>query len=251
MGTGKGSRNFMGAWSYIRLFFVGLENLLYNAMLFFYELFLFGTRPWWWRLRLACSRRYLFTSLFRIVKTESRDAAYPEENFTYGETPCVTVQAMLREAGHRPGGLFVDLGCGRGMAAFYAHYLGGMKAHGYDLIPTFIRNARAIANELDAGDVSFFQKDIMESDISKAQIVYVAGTTFSDAFVKRLNVKLRQAPPDACVITLSYSLPERYFNLYREQVLLFSWGRTHVYYHRRRKRPKLHPQDPGSPHKDV
>lgn len=218
----------------IELAWVGLINLFYNLGLALYETLLFGLNPWWWSLRFNFFRRYVFLRLYGLVMSESARLKHPEENFIYGETPCVTVKNILEIVEVKKGDVFIDLGAGRGLAAFYANLLFGMESHGYELLPTFVRNARKIAVDMNLDNVKFHEKDILEADLSGAKVIYIAGTTFPDKFVKKLSRKLRSAPDGAVIITLSYNLPNRWFNLYREMELYFSWGKTHVYFHRRR-----------------
>lgn len=219
---------------FFELFYIGILNIFYNLGLALYETVKFGRHRWWWKLRFNFFKNYFLRRLKNIITAESAQKKYPLENFIYGETPCVTVKTILENANCKPGDLFIDLGCGRGLAVFYAHYLKDLKAYGYEILPTFVRKARRIKQSLDLRRVKFFEKDILKADLSKACLVYVAGTTFTDEFISRLNDKLRQAPAGCVIVTLSYPLPEDDFCLFRQQVLYFTWGKSHVYYHRRR-----------------
>jgi len=218
----------------IELVFIGFGNLFYNLGMTIYETFLFGGRSWWWKIRFQYFINYIFSRTNWIVRRESPEFDYPEENFIYGETPCFTVKNILDAIECEPGDLFVDLGCGRGLTVFYAHFLKGLTTRGYELLPAFVRKARKIANSIDDEGVKFFENDVLDADLSGAKIVYIAGTTFPDDFIRKLNRKLREAPPGCHIVTLSYHLPDKYFNLYREMLLYFSWGKSHVYFHKRR-----------------
>jgi len=210
--------------------------MFYRIWLNIYELFHFGTKSWWWKVRFLFLVNYFFFSTYRTVKKESAEFEYCDGNFIYGETPCITVKRILDCVEYMPGDIFIDLGSGRGMVVFYAYFLGNLETRGYELIPSFIRKSRKIADSLGADKIHFFQEDILEADISKAKIIFIAGTTFPEDFIAILNRKLRQATEGSTIITLSYKLPDSFFNLYRESILDFSWGRSHVYFHRRRNK---------------
>lgn len=218
------------------LLLIGIANLLFNLGLALYESLVFGRYSWWWKIRLGFLKQYFLSGTYGLVKREAKDYRYPLANFIYGETPCFTLKQILEACNAKPGGYFVDLGSGRGLTVFYAHYLKDMKASGYELLPTFVRKARNIAAFLKQKKIKFHQEDILKADISKADIIYIAGTTFPDSFIQKLNRKLRSAPLGCYVVTLSYSLPEKYFNLYKEAELYFTWGKTYVYFHKRRNR---------------
>ena len=222
----------------IELFFVGVGNYFYNLGLTIYELFIFGLKPWWWKVKILYFLIYFFSWTHTIVQSERQEFDYGEDNFIYGETPCITVKKILEVIDYKPGDVFIDLGSGRGFTVIYAHYLGGLKTRGYELIPSFVRKARKITESLKTDDIKFYQKDILKADIRDARIVFVAGTTFPDDFIKKLNRKLRGLKDGAIVVTLSYPLPDKYFVLYREMELFFSWGKATVYFHRRRDRKK-------------
>ncbi|MFP4498305.1 MAG: hypothetical protein ACLFQV_08855 [Vulcanimicrobiota bacterium] len=219
---------------FFELLFVGVVNMVYNLFLSLYENILFARNKWWRQLRWEFARNYLLAQIKNIVSTESSEFNYAEDNFIYGETPCITVKQMLDNLDVEPGDLFVDLGSGRGLTVFYAHFLKKLQAHGYELLPSFIRKARNIKNNLGIKDVKFFQKDFLYANLKEARVVYIAGTTFDEELTGKLIKLLKSAKKGTYIITLSYPLPEKNFILFREQVLLFSWGKTHVYYHKKR-----------------
>jgi SAM-dependent methyltransferase len=208
--------------------------MFYNFGLSVYEFFIFGRDLGWLNLRFQYFREYFFTRIRSIVLKESQSVGYSEDNFIYGETPCITIREILEIAGAKPGDEFIDLGCGRGLTVFYAYYLKKLKAAGYDLIPTFINKAHKIKSSLKVNGIEFFKEDLLKADISSAKIVYVAGTTFSDDFIELLTKKLHQVPKGAVIVTLSYPLSSVRFSLFREQQLYFSWGKNTVYFHKKK-----------------
>ncbi|MCE1249066.1 MAG: class I SAM-dependent methyltransferase [Firmicutes bacterium] len=221
---------------FLELIWIGFANLFFNLWLSLYETLLFGGKLSWWKLRLQFFLNYFFSRVNWIVKRESTEFEYDEENFIYGETSCLAMKKILETLKFKKGDLFVDLGSGRGLACFYANFLYGLKTAGYELIPSFVRKARNIASNLKLTDVNFYQEDILEANISKAKIIFIAGTTFPLSFIGKMSRKLTEAKPGTIVLTLSYNLPDKYFNLYREMSLPFSWGTSTVFFHIRRNK---------------
>jgi SAM-dependent methyltransferase len=219
---------------YFSLIFIGIINLIYNTGIFFVELFYFGSKSWWWRLNYQYFLHYLFTNTNRLIRQESSTTGYPDENFIYGETPCITVRNMIKISCRSRDCLFIDLGCGRGRTVFYYHFLTGSNARGYEIIPTFTTKAERIREKLRVKDVEFINMDILDADISDACLVYVAGTTFSDKFTDKLNNRLQELPEGTVIITLSSSLPSTSFEQFEKKKMFLSWGKSTVYFHRKK-----------------
>jgi hypothetical protein len=215
------------------LVIIGIGNLFYDVVLFIYQSIIFGFKMWWWKFHFYLFIEYLF-GYHWIARRDGKLQNYDPENFIYGETPCITVKMMLRELDINPGDIFIDLGCGRGLPVFYARFLFGLKSVGYDLLPTFIDKAKWMSFLLRMENIDFICGDSLKADLSDARVIYAATTAYPGNFRALLIEKLREAPPGSYIITLSYPLPEKYFNLYKQEKLFFSWGKADVYYHLRR-----------------
>jgi len=170
----------------------------------------------------------------RIANKEARKLPLDRDNYICGETPCITLRAILRNLEIRPGDLFIDLGCGRGMTVYYARLLFDMKARGYDLIATFILKARLINCFLQISDVEFIEDTILNADLGDARVVYIVPTTYSPDFFEEVNKKLLEVPAGSYIVSVSRPLQEEHYELIRKEIHLYSWGRSPVYYHVRK-----------------
>jgi len=144
------------------------------------------------------------------------------------------LRTILRNLDIKPGDLFIDLGCGRGMTVYYARLLFDMKARGYDLIATFILKARLINCFLRISSVEFIEDNILNADLGNAKVVYIVPTTFSPDFLEKVNKKLQEVPAGSYIVSVSRPLQEEHHELIRKESLLYSWGRTTVYFYVRK-----------------
>jgi SAM-dependent methyltransferase len=159
---------------------------------------------------------------------------HSRDNYICGETPCITLRTILRNLDIKPGDLFIDLGCGRGQTVYYARLLFDMKAAGYDLIATFILKAKLINCFLKISGVDFIMDNILNAELGSAKVVYIVPTTFAADFLEEVNNKLQEAPPGAYIVSVTRPLDESRYELIRKDSLLYSWGRSPVYYYVRK-----------------
>jgi len=210
-----------------------LISLIYDTVLFIYESFVFGSRIWWWRLNLYYFLEYLW-GFHRIANKEAHSLPHDKDNYICGETPCITFRTILRNLEIKPGDLFIDLGCGRGQTVYFARLLFDMKAKGYDLISTFILKAGLINCFLKINNVEFINDNILNVDLGAAKAVYIVPTTFTADFMEKINKKLLEVHSGSYIISVSRPLQEEHYELIRKESLLYSWGRTAVYYYVRK-----------------
>jgi SAM-dependent methyltransferase len=213
---------------------LGIASLIYDLLLFILQSFIFGGKVWWWRLNLYYGLEY-FWGVHRIANREAKALARDRDDFIYGETPCISFRAMMKNLDFAPGDLYVDLGCGRGQTVFYAQILYGLRARGCDLITQFIEKARLINCFLKIKNIEFFTRDMLHSDISDAKIILVVPTTFTDDLLARLTDKLKEAPAGSYIISVSRHMEGEHLELLKEEPLWFSWGRSPVYFYLRRE----------------
>ncbi len=219
---------------FFRLLYLLTTNTLYNFVLFWREFWVFRKCSWWRKVKFEFFKAYPYQNYYQTPQKLPLVTEQNSRNFIYGETPCLTVSRMLSRIEYSPGDHFIDLGCGRGLTLFYAHFLGKLQCTGYDLVPDFIRKANKIKENLNLKNVYFINKNLLDADLSSASIIYIAGTTFTDDQVNRLTETLARAPCGCKVITLSYDLKDERFELKEEFKSWFSWGSSHVLIHERR-----------------
>lgn len=213
---------------------MSVVSLLYDSLLFIYQSFIFGRRLWWWRLNLYYALEYML-GIHRVANRESKSLQLAADNFICGETPCITLKRIVENCAYQPGDTFIDLGCGRGQTVFFARLMFNLKARGYELIPTFVTKARLINFLLKTDRVEFFHRNILDADLQDAKIVYIVPTTFTEDFLERVSQKLREVPAGSFIVSASRPLDEAHFELFRQDRLLYSWGKSAVYYYLRKK----------------
>ncbi|MEN3014872.1 MAG: methyltransferase domain-containing protein [bacterium] len=188
---------------------------------------------------------YLEISKYKLPKAE---------NYTYGETPYITMYKIIRDVGSVVdigGRFFVDLGCGVGKTVFTAKIMFNLKSIGVDNISTFIQKANRIKNLLgklvvSAQDLEFIKADIEEylSDqfdkiCKERMFIYIPSTAFEEDFFCRIVEKIVSKAYNCLIVTLSKSIPKsiRQLALSSNKTLIllfsrsyyFSWGRNRVY----------------------
>ena len=90
----------------------------------------------------------------------------------YVPTPGIVVEAMLSMAEVDEGDLLYDLGCGDGRIVITAAKTYGSRGVGIDIDPQRIKECNENARREDVLDkVEFFQRDLFETDFSKASVV--------------------------------------------------------------------------------
>jgi SAM-dependent methyltransferase len=213
---------------------MSIVSLIYDSLLFIYQSFIFGHRIWWWRLNLYYALEYLL-GVHRVANRESKTLSLSPDNFICGETPCLTLRTIVENCECKPGDTFIDLGCGRGQTVFFARLMFNLKARGYELIPTFVTKARLINCFLKIDHVEFIHSTVLDADLQDAKIVYIVPTTFTEDFLEQVNRKLREAPAGAFIVSASRPLDEEHFELLKKDRLLYSWGKSAVYYYVRKK----------------
>jgi SAM-dependent methyltransferase len=216
------------------LLFIGITNPIYNLVLGVKECFHYGRYRWWWKLRSRLFLLYLLDSPFNVIKREGPRAAVAIENLIYGETPCLTMKKILREIDLSPEDHFVDLGCGRGLTAFFVHFYYGIPVTGIEIIPTFILRAQKLTKHWGIKKIRFLRENlawVTKEQLQPGTIFYLTSTTFGEELLDKIVLRLETLPIGVRLITLSEAIPSDQFRLLSNKTYYFSWGRTEVYFH--------------------
>ncbi|MEW6734074.1 MAG: hypothetical protein AB1489_22290 [Acidobacteriota bacterium] len=219
---------------FFKLLFIGIFNLFYNLVLGIWECCCLARFGWWWRLRAVFLLYYITDSPFGVIKREGQRAPVAQQNLIYGETPCLTIRDILAELCPQDGDHFVDLGCGRGLVAFFVRFYYRIPVTGVDVIPTFINRAGRIAHRLSLSGIDFMRENlswVTLEQIGRGTIFYLAGTTFEEELLEKIALRLELLPPGVRLITLSEALPSERFRVVAIKPYFFSWGKTTVYFH--------------------
>ncbi|MHB2016404.1 MAG: SAM-dependent methyltransferase [Candidatus Xenobia bacterium] len=193
----------------------------------------------WWRLQAAMRRAWRGHNPHHVIMEEAPGLGLDADCLIWGETPCITLEAMLRRVQAGPGDVLVDLGCGRGLTVLFAWLRFGMPARGYDVVQTFIARARQVADELGLGphQVAFHCQDFTAAEIGGGTIYFVPWTTFPEAVKTTIVQRLEPLPPGVQVITLTAAIPSPLFRRIASELHEFSWGLATVWYHERLPAP--------------
>lgn len=178
---------------------------------------------------------YWGQSGYRIYDLE-RDVAegLEEENFSYGETTALSAKLILQQLDLKPGSVIYDLGSGRGIFLFSSYFLHNLRGVGVELFQTYINKSVKIRNAMKVAGITFRQGNITDADISDADMVYVAGTTYQKDVLEKVIENLKNTAPDTIIIFIHHKLPEDDFVLFDQGNYPFSWGTDQVYFYRRK-----------------
>mmetsp|Transcript_42689 Transcript_42689/g.49059 ORF Transcript_42689/g.49059 Transcript_42689/m.49059 type:complete len:263 (+) Transcript_42689:53-841(+) len=168
------------------------------------------------------------------------------EFLTYGEINELAFPAILRQAKPQPGEVFYDLGTGSGKPAILACALFPFaKAIGIELLPTVTEIANRMAKRYEqlrgkyelteqSVDLEFKCQDLLQSDFSEADVIYIASTCFDIPFMEKISARSKDLKPGTRIITLKNPMPSLGeqnigFELIHDKKYVMSWGWEHVY----------------------
>lgn len=169
-----------------------------------------------------------------------------DSSFTYGEITFPSVAASLAIAEPKSGEVFYDLGSGAGKAVFSAALLNNWKkCVGVEFLPGLhecttklleklkdMPDARKFFND-SLNNIQFIQGDMLKTDFSDADIVYMNATAFSSDLWDSLVPKLETLKKGARIIVLTKRLNKDKFSLIQETSLPMSWGMNSVMVYKR------------------
>jgi len=213
------------AWRYF-------TSAAWDSALSAFEMLTLGGHAWWWRLHWAAARQFMFDPPARVAIREAAGTGLPEGQCVYGETPCVSLLAMLRRVDVSPEAVLFDLGCGRGLAMLGAALAFDIRAVGIDAMPTLVQRGRRMARDLDISDrATFIEGDFLQQDLSGGTIFYLASTTFRTEVVRGVAARIAsQADRTRPIRALSLSQPlGKPFRVVEQQRYPMTWGWNTVF----------------------
>ena len=150
-----------------------------------------------------------------------------EDIHQYGETPFDTMELMGKEALITPQDHLFELGCGRGLAAFFMKERFGCSVTGIEQIPVFVKKA-VLVNRLCSLGVTFRCENFCESDLSAATVIYLYGTCLPDEVIYKLCDRFL---PGQRIISVSYPLSDynSNFHVLKKINVNYPWGETEAY----------------------
>lgn len=187
-----------------------------------------------WARLLRWEAMFAASYLLRFVSLEiwraSRQTSAIFEELKFGETPLTTVREILR---HLPplaeDDTVIDLGCGRGRAAFYFHFLTGARVLAIDAVPSFIASARNLAARSGCADrVLFYCDDFREAELEDAEVIYACALCFGPDTRRRLLEKIAEGPPGCHLVSVGWRPRHPLLEEVAHFRARFSWGRAPV-----------------------
>jgi SAM-dependent methyltransferase len=175
---------------------------------------------------------YLFDNPFSISRRYFLHRAHSEE-YTYGETPLTTFEQIAKEARITPQDTVYELGCGRGRVCFWLHHFIGCPVVGVEMVPDFVVRAQRIQKKLGLEKIEFRNEDFLNTDLSKATVIYLYGTCLEEETIKKLIKHFKKLKSGTRIITISYPLSdytdEPLFETMKRFPARFTWGEGDVY----------------------
>ncbi|MBI2251724.1 MAG: hypothetical protein HYU63_03055 [Armatimonadetes bacterium] len=216
---------------YLILTSIGFFNFIYNLGLFFEEVSFLGFKKWYWKLKKEIFINYFLDTPYQIIKREAPKLEIPEQELIYGETPLITMKKILKLINCNSNDIFYDLGGGRGLTVFFVSKFLNIESFGIEIVPAFVKKVNQIKEKLKFYKAAFIQANFLNVDISKATILYIASTTFTEETLKKLTHKTKELKKDAKIITLSTPLKGEHLTLLYSKKFYFSWGETQAFFH--------------------
>ncbi|GAB5411714.1 MAG: hypothetical protein ChlgKO_08280 [Chlamydiales bacterium] len=166
----------------------------------------------------AIKKAYRFRNSFAIARKFHGTACY-------GETPLPILERLVKNCGLTKEDHIFELGAGRCRGAFFLNSLLDCKVTAAEIVPTFVKIARANAPQ----SVFIQEEDLLTCDLKNATCIYLYGTSLSGEMIRKLCKKLRGH--SAKIITVSYALKEydAHFVTEKSWEEKFPWGKTKIY----------------------
>lgn len=221
----------------IILLFTYIINIFYNFFLFILEVFLFYKIKLLRQVDYKLLMKYALIDQFKISAIEKNLIDLPQKNLTYGETPWISIYKILKEIEIKQNDIFYDLGSGNGRVVFFVNIYFKIKSIGIELIPTFVKYSREIAEELNLKNVFFIEDNWLEQDISNGTIFFITGTCYDDFILFKSQEKIKkELKKGSIIISLSNPLYCESLKLLNTKKLPFSWGKSTVYIYEKIKK---------------
>lgn len=145
----------------------------------------------------------------------ARTSGYSRSNFAYGSTPLTSWLTLFKSApvqaavarrrlteDSRP--RYVVLGSSLGSLCIFGACVYGLPTLGIELMPMLTAQAESIAREAQASHVHFTCADMLQCDLSGADIVLLASQCWDEELVTAVGIKLL-AELDIGALALDYT----------------------------------------------
>ena len=180
------------------------------------------------------------------INCRKKHGLYGDRSLTYGESHLPSLYEIFNEVKPKEGEIFYDLGSGSGRLVLYAALsFPFAKCVGIELLDDLVTSSqekldlckkRAFSlpgfEQNKLGEVEFRQADFTKSNISDANIVYIASTCFENEFMLNLSLYLEnQLAKKTRVITFARPLSSNKFKIIKKGLFPMEWGQTTIFFH--------------------
>lgn len=189
-------------------------------------------------------------NILKASKDERQYFGYNTTSLTHGEISfhgIYNIFQKLRSLGFIEtfGGIFVDIGSGSGKAVFSASLCHNFQAtYGIEILSSLYKiSQKANSNWMEirlnmsqakrATNLSFHIGDALLLDWSNGDVVFINSTCFDKTMMQQFGKLAGRLKYGSYVITVTFKLPSKVFELLSSFEAEFSWGKGIVLIHRR------------------
>lgn len=178
---------------------------------------------------------YLFINPYRVSR-KFLQKKFNQKIYDYGETPLTQIDKIVKNFQIQKNSKILELGAGRGKVSFWLYFFYNCEITAIERIPTFVKIAAFFTKIFKIKNLRFLCGDFFNFEFLDYDIIYLYGTTLSDANIETLITKFKKLPSSTNIITVSYSLNEYddSFKIIKDLDITFPWGKTKVYLNAKR-----------------
>ncbi len=185
-----------------------------------------------WKIDWSYFCTYWKTNPYQVCKDYFK-SINSEETHHYGDTWPSQVPKFIAHLPIRKEDVLFDLGSGIGRISFWFQKLSGCEVVAVEKVPYFVQEAKKIQEKIKAQNITFLEQDILETDFSRATLIYFYGTSFSDTFIHELLAKWESLKAGTRIVTTSFHLneylEEKAYQVKRQYQVSYPWGSCDVY----------------------
>jgi SAM-dependent methyltransferase len=199
----------------------------------FFELFYlhFKSKGFEWAHQLWVRKNFYSDPTFKLIDLAIRGGPNPyriKEAYPYGETPLFGLKKIADDFNIQSNDKLIEIGCGKGRAAFFLHYYTGCQVRGVDHIAAFIEHAKEVKKRCNINRIDFFHENLFETDLSWATIVYLYGTGLNEKELEAILVKFKKLSPQCKIIIagVPVNLITPVLSILKDTRFRCAWGET-------------------------
>lgn len=202
----------------------------------------------WYKSTAVKQRLKLLDMLYRDVDgratalaARDNNTKFQQEQFTYGEIIFVPFIALLELCQPIANEVYYDLGSGAGKSIFTAAlFFEFKKLIGVEIIPELHQLSEKVLHKFEnqiatiqefahkKNTIHFLQQDLLNSDLTDADIVFINGTCFVGEHWDKIQQKLDFLKVGSRVMLTTKKLTSEKFTLQIFRICSMSWGDASV-----------------------